>query len=142
MIISSSGENIKYINDNSVTPKYTICGNIKTEYIEDLKVYIISRIDGKVFDGSECLDIAYTKEKISGIDKIVEHEINIFSLFQNNVEAIMFDKFYYYMSSSLKYIIVEPIFEKREGVDMYLPIENTEEIRLSKHKIGIKKTSF
>ena len=51
----------------------------------------------------------------------------------------MFNKFYYRFSDSLKYIIVEPIFEHEDGIEMYLPIDNPQELRLAKHKVGIKK---
>ena len=139
MIISSSGENIKYINDNSQSPLFTICGNIKTEYISQLKIYRISKTDGSIFNGNEYLELEYSKEKIDTLDKIVDHEINVFTLFQNNMESIMFDKYYYYFSDSKKSIIIEPIFEKRDEIDLYLPINNKQELRLSKHKIGIKK---
>ena len=139
MKFSSCGDNTKIINDNSKSPLFTICGNIKTEYIENEKIYIISRTDGKAFDGTEYLDIAYSKQKIEGIAAIVEHEINIFTLYQNNIESIMFNKFYYRFSDSLKYIIIEPIFEHTDGVEAYFPLENSQELRLSRYKKGIIK---
>lgn len=143
MKYSISGDNIKVLDPNKESPIATICGDIKTEYISGKKIYLITRIDGKEFDGSEKLDDGtfHSEEvKPKNLHEIIEHEINIFSLFQTIPESNMFDEFVYSLSKDKKQIIVEPIFDEHR---VNMEFETDEEdhplimgLTVSKHKVG------
>ena len=139
MKVSSCGDNIKYIaNDNKVMVA-TECGNVRIEYLYNLMVYRISKTDGTEFNGEEYLKTSSNQEKYYPIEDIVDQLINMFTYLQNNIESIMFDKYYYSYSESKKSIIIEPIFLKTEGVEVFIPDGYYNELRLTKHKVGIKK---
>lgn len=100
-------------------------GNLMIEYILDKKVYVISRIDGKLFDGTEEVGAEFygNMKEPETLDEIIEHEVNAFSSIQIEPEISMFNEFDWAFNEDKTQVIVYPVFLESEYKLIYLLLE-------------------
>lgn len=90
-------------------------GNLHIEYYSDKKIYILTRTDGKPFDGITEYDGGsyYGNMKPpQSFDDLITKQLELLLPLQLEIETKMFDKFYYHYNEDNTKLIIEPVFEE------------------------------
>ncbi len=114
-------------------------GNLKIEYLIDKHIYILSRTDGKVFDGTEDVGGEFygNMTKPETIEEIVEYEVNLLTAAQIEPEVNLFEEFDWKYNEDKTKIIICPVFKKdKTTIDIKLPTSEEGEVCLS---FGVRK---
>ena len=139
MKICYSGNNYKYIPDDADNYGIVSCENVELLYDYIRRIYIIRKKDRDCFSVYEHFLAPMSEKGYFTLDEVVTMLMNLLTYKQNNVESIMFDKYYYYLSETKRAIIIEPIYEKRDGIELFIPDGYYPEDRRMLRKRGIKK---
>lgn len=87
-------------------------GNVQIEYRFAEKIYIVSRSDGKTFDGTEDVGGLWQGNMIkpNTLEEILEHEVGLLSSMQIEPESNMFSEFDFAFNEDRTKVIIYPVF--------------------------------
>lgn len=143
MIYSNDGQNERLLLGNLKRWVSFKCqagdGNLQIRYVPEEKIYIISRVDGKIFDGTEDVGGMFygNMKKPETIEEILEHEVNLLSSAQIEPEINLFVEFDWKYSDDKTQIFIYPVFRQDKiTVDVKLSTAYDTEVSLS---FGVRK---
>lgn len=113
MAFLEENQNIKFSSGKRWFKFISINGNLSIEYKFNEKVYVITRIDGRPFDGqTEWIGAKFygNMKEPETLDEVIEYEVNLLTGAQIEPEVSMFNEFDWAFNENKTEVIVYPVF--------------------------------
>lgn len=125
LAILEENQNIKFSSGKRWFKFTSINGNLSIEYKFNEKIYVITRIDDKPFDGkTEWVGAKFlgNMKEPETLDEVIDHEVNLLTSAQIEPEVSMFNEFDWSFNEDKTEIRVYPVFlDKSTNIVIALP---------------------